>query len=175
MATNAPPQTVSAPMMIEAFGYSVNAMALVICILIVGLIVVFWRQQRRQRLDFSDMITKDGTSVSLTKVLQLVGGITATWIMIKLTLTGGLTEAILGIYLAYVASIEGYSKFISAKYKYNEGASANRNDQYAEDYPRPGRYGEYGASYSDGVRRPGVSRDVADPDQDEHVKPPKEL
>lgn len=95
-------------------------MALSFVLLIAGILFLFWRIQRSEKLDFADMITKNGTTVSLTKVLQLVGGLTATWIMIKLTLTGGLTDAILAIYLAYVGGIEGYSKFVAAKYNYRE-------------------------------------------------------
>lgn len=87
---------------------------------LIGVLFLFWRIQRTEKLDFADMITKDGRSVSLTKILQLVGGITATWIVIKLTLTGTLTEAVFGLYLTYVGAIEGYSKFVAAKYNYNE-------------------------------------------------------
>lgn len=105
---------------IPLFGFDVNVMALALCFLIFGLFYLFWRIQRTEKLDFADMITKDGRAVSLTKVLQLVGGLTATWIMIKLTLSGGLTEGILGIYLAYIGGVEGYSKFLSAKYSYSE-------------------------------------------------------
>lgn len=105
---------------IPLFGFDVNVMALALCFLVFGLVYLFWRIQRTDKLDFADMITKDGRAVSLTKVLQLVGGLTATWIMIKLTLSGGLTEGILGIYLAYIGGVEGYSKFLSAKYSYTE-------------------------------------------------------
>lgn len=117
MATTAP---VSATMMIEIAGYQINLMSVMVVCLILGILFLFYRIQATDKLDFADMLTKDGRAVSLTKVLQLVGGMTATWIMIKLTLTGGLTETILGIYLAYVGGIEGYSKFVSAKYNYNE-------------------------------------------------------
>lgn len=102
------------------FGYHVNVMALAIMIGFASIAFLFFRIQRSKKLDFADMITKDGRAVSLTKVLQLVGGMTSTWIMVKLTLAGGLTEAILGIYLAYVAGVEGYSKYVSAKYNYSE-------------------------------------------------------
>lgn len=105
---------------IPIFGYSVNLMAVAFALLVFGVLFLFWRIQRTQKLDFADLITKDGKSVSLTKVLQLIGGLTATWIMIKLTLTGGITEAILGVYLAYVGGVEAYSKFVSAKYNYKE-------------------------------------------------------
>ena len=110
----------SSNMIFSVLGYDINLMALSVALLIVGVLFLFWRIQRTEKLDFADMITKDGRAVSLTKVLQLVGGVTATWIMIKLTLTGGLTEALFGLYLTYVGAIEGYSKFVAAKYNYSE-------------------------------------------------------
>jgi len=107
-------------MMISAFGYDINLMSVMIILLILGILFLFWRIQSSEKLDFADMLTKDGRAVSLTKVLQLVGGMTATWIMIKLTITGQLTEALFGLYLTYVGAIEGYSKFVAAKYGYSE-------------------------------------------------------
>jgi hypothetical protein len=102
------------------FGYEFNLMAITIGVLILGILYLFYRIQKAEKLDFADMLTKDGRAVSLTKVLQLIGGLTSTWIMIKLTLTGGLTEALFGLYLTYVGAIEGYSKFVAAKYNYSE-------------------------------------------------------
>lgn len=104
------------------FGFSLNLPAATIGALVIGMLFLFYRIQKSEKLDFSDMITKDGRSVSLTKVLQLIGGLTSTWIMIKLTLTNGLTEALFGLYLTYVGAIEGYSKFVAAKYNYKESS-----------------------------------------------------
>ncbi len=107
-------------LIISLFGFSFNIMAVSVLILVLGVLFLFYRIQASEKLDFADLITKDGRSVSLTKMLQLVGGVTATWIMIKLTLTGGLTEALFGLYLTYVGAIEAYSKFVAAKYNYTE-------------------------------------------------------
>jgi hypothetical protein len=63
-----------------------------------------------------DMITRDGTKISATKILQLVGGFVGTFIVIKLTLQGQLDWDIFAIYLGYVASIDGFSKLVMAKY-----------------------------------------------------------
>jgi len=124
----------------DVFGHQVNLMAMAFIVLVAGILFLFWRIQRSQKLDFADMITKDGQTVSLTKVLQLIGGLTATWIMIKLTLTGGLTDAILGIYLAYVGGVEGFSKYVTAKYQYKEfsvrqpaEARISSSDEFAEN------------------------------------------
>jgi amino acid transporter len=102
------------------FGIEINMMAIAITLIMSFIIILFYNIQKSNKLDFADMVTKDGRAVSLTKVLQLIGGLTSTWIMIKLTLTGGLTEALFGLYLTYVGAIEGYSKFVAAKYNYTE-------------------------------------------------------
>ena len=110
---------------VTLFGFTFNLMGIAIVILLAGVFLLFYRIQKSEKLDFADMITKDGKVVSLTKVLQLVGGVSATWVIIKLTLTGGLTEAIFGLYLTYVGAIEGYSKFVAAKYNYKETSVKN--------------------------------------------------
>jgi hypothetical protein len=56
------------------------------------------------------------TQASLTKILQLIGGITATFIVIKMVLTRTLTWDIFAIYLAYVASVDSFNRFLLAKY-----------------------------------------------------------
>lgn len=110
----------AASMTVELFGMQINLMGMAVALALFGILFLFYRIQKSDKLDFADMITKDGKAVSLTKVLQLIGGMSATWVIIKLTLTGGLTEAIFGLYLTYVGAIEGYSKFVAAKYGYAE-------------------------------------------------------
>lgn len=82
-------------------------------------ILMFWmyKAHRSQKLDWSELVTaKNGNKVSLTKFLQLVGGVTGTWIVIYTTLHNKLTYDILLVYLTYVGAIDGWSKFVSAKY-----------------------------------------------------------
>lgn len=132
-------------MIITIFGTTINLMSVMIVLLILGIIVMFWRIHRSDKLDFTDMITKDGRTVSLTKVLQLIGGTTATWVVIKLAITGTLGADIFGIYLAYVASIEGFSKFMTAKYRYQE-QSVRDTSPYSSGYSRPvGGSGAWGS------------------------------
>jgi hypothetical protein len=118
----------AAAMTITAFGFTINLISLMIILLIIGLVVLFIRIQLSNRLDFADMLTKDGHTVSLTKVLQLLGGTTSTWVVIKLASSGALGVEIFATYLAYVASIEGFSKFISAKYGYRETGASGKGD-----------------------------------------------
>lgn len=107
-------------MIVHLWGYELNLMSVMIFVMLFGIWFLFYRIQRSAKLDFADMITKDGKSVSLTKVLQLIGGITSTWVIIKLTSSGALSESIFGVYLTYVGAIEGYSKYVAAKYNYSE-------------------------------------------------------
>ena len=95
--------------------------------------VMLWNVQKSKKLDLSDVITKDGKSVSLTKILQLVGGITATWVIVNLTMNAHLTESIFGLYLAYIGGVEGYSKFIAAKYNYSEKSIKEAADDAAAE------------------------------------------
>lgn len=127
----------AASMTADIFGMQVNLMGLAVALVIAGILFLFYRIQKSDKLDFADMITKDGKAVSLTKVLQLIGGMSATWVIIKLTLTGGLTEAIFGLYLTYVGAIEGYSKFVAAKYGYKESSVKDAQAEGADDVADP--------------------------------------
>lgn len=99
---------------------SISLATLTLYVMLGIIFMLFWRIQQSKKLDFADMLTKNGKSVSLTKVLQLIGGITSTWVIINLALSNALPESIFGLYLAYVGSIEAYSKFIAARYNYSE-------------------------------------------------------
>ena len=94
-----------------------DLMSLSIVIMFMSFGVMFWHAQVKGELNWVDMLKKPHTSqISLTKLIQLVGGVVATWIMVKLTINDKITWDLMAIYLAYVASIEGFSKFITAKY-----------------------------------------------------------
>ena len=119
------------------FGMQIEPVSLIIFIAIIGIIFLVYRIQKTEKLDFADMITKNGRSVSLTKVLQLVGGVTSTWVIIKLTLSGTLAMEMFAVYLTYVASIEGFSKFMAAKYRYEEKSVKDnfQNESTYRQYP----------------------------------------
>ncbi len=94
-----------------------DLMSLVIVLMFISFIVMFWKAQANNKLNWIDLIRKPGTTViSLTKLIQLLGAMVATWIMVKLAMADKMTWDIFAIYLAYAGSIEGYSKFITAKY-----------------------------------------------------------
>lgn len=110
----------SSALILNVFGYQLNIAAIAILTMFLGIIISFYKIQRSEKLDFTDMFTKDGRSVSLTKVLQLVGGITATWVIVKMTLTDSMSESLFMVYLTYVGATEGFSKFVAAKFNYQE-------------------------------------------------------
>jgi hypothetical protein len=102
--------------MVTLFGVTFNIYAAILIVIFTVFLIAVYRAQRAHRFDWMDMITRDGTKISATKILQLVGGIVGTFIVIKLTLQGQLDWDIFAIYLGYVASIDGFSKFMMAKY-----------------------------------------------------------
>jgi hypothetical protein len=93
-----------------------NIVGLVMLAINAFFLVGLWKELKRNDLNWNYLITRDGKRVSTTKILQLVGGFTGTWIMVHLTLGGSITWHMFMIYLAYVASVEGFSKFVEAKF-----------------------------------------------------------
>jgi hypothetical protein len=106
--------------LINLWGYQFNLMTILIFGIIIGILVLFYRIQASEKLDFADMFTKDGRKVSVTKVMQFLAGISSTWFIVKTGLQGTLSPELFGVYLAYMGGIEGYSKFLGAKYNYSE-------------------------------------------------------
>lgn len=113
----------------------INLISVLIVSIILGLILMFWRIQASKKLDFTDILTFDGRKVSLTKTMQLIGGLAATWVVIKMGAVGTLSGEVFGLYLLFIGAIEGYAKYVSAKYGYTEtsvrdgGSSHNENHE----------------------------------------------
>lgn len=120
--------------MVTIMGFTFNIYGALILGFLLFLAGAFWRAQKRGHLNWTDMITRDGEKVSATKVLQLVGGAVGTWIVIQMTLKSQLTWDMFAIYLGYVASIDGFSKLVLAKY----GSMGGGNyQQYPPQYQQP--------------------------------------
>ena len=62
-----------------------------------------------------DLISNPDGTASLTRILQLSAGVTATWVIIKLTITGTLGVEMFGVYLAAMGISEGFTKWIQSK------------------------------------------------------------
>lgn len=139
--------------MVTLLGFTFNIYAAILIVLFAAFLIAIYRAQRAQRFDWMDMITRDGTKISATKILQLVGGIVGTWIVIKLTLQGQLDWDIFGIYLTYVASIDGFSKFMFARY----GAAASDESAVGTRQYNSRHYNTYDSYYgSDGYGKKPV-------------------
>lgn len=108
---------------VTLMGFSFNIYGVVLLVLFLIFALAMHRAGKNGRLDWRDMITRDGSKVSTTKILQLVGGVVGTWIIIQVTLQEKLTWDLFAIYLAYVASIDGFSKFVTAKYRERDSRS----------------------------------------------------
>lgn len=101
--------------------------------------------KKNKHINLSDLVVRDG-ELSTTKILQLVGGVTSTWIVVKLTLTTGINWDIFAIYLAYVASVEGFSKVISAKYSNGQNNGYRNNYSPATSYSPSNSDGPIGSA-----------------------------
>ena len=127
-------------------------------VIVVGLIAVIAygliRAHKDPKSDFewvhlvTDKDVATGTvRASATKILQLVGGITGTYIVIKLTLQNSIEFEIFAAYLAYVASIEGFSKFMLARYGAQQQPQVHYNGPIFTHRRGPNRYDPYSPDY----------------------------
>lgn len=104
-------------------GLQLSGYGLVAVILLLILFYGLWKLGNSAESSFSwedlicntDIVTGKKTA-SVTKILQLTGGVAGTFVVIKLTLTNSLTWDIFVAYLGYVASIDGFSKYLLARY-----------------------------------------------------------
>ena len=103
--------------LVKSMFAGLDLMSFTIIIMFLSFVVMFWRAQAKNQLNWIDLIRKPGSpTISLTKVIQLLGAMVATWIMVKMAMADKVSWDLLATYLAYVGSVEGYSKFVSAKY-----------------------------------------------------------
>lgn len=149
--------------MVTIMGVTFNLYGALLGGLFLFFLGALWRAQRQGHLNWHDMITRDGTKVSTTKILQLVGGIVGTWIMVQMTLNEKLTWDMFAIYLGYVASIDGFSKLVMAKY-----GAAGSDDSHVP-YPRRPRRPRYEEDCDDAgdalARRPAGAAKTPDIDE----------
>lgn len=87
----------------------------VIFVVLLTMALIILHFNKKADINLFDLVTRDG-KLSTTKILQVVGGFVATWVVIKLTVGDKITWDIFTIYLAYVASVEGFSKVVALKF-----------------------------------------------------------
>jgi hypothetical protein len=108
---------------ITIYGHTFNVYAGILLTLFGLLLYGFYKVQtdKNNAFDWTDMLTGVNQSTgkreaSTSKILQLVGAITATFIVVKLTIQNALTFDIFGTYLAYVSATDAFTRFMLAKY-----------------------------------------------------------
>jgi len=108
---------------VTIFGHTFNVFASILIAMFVMLAYGLYKAQRDKNnpFDWIDMFTGINQSTgkreaSSTKIMQLVGGVTGTFIVIKLAILGTLNWDMFAIYLSYVASVDGFTRFMLAKY-----------------------------------------------------------
>lgn len=90
-----------------------------IIIALLAIIAVLTVAHKAKSVNFSifDYFIDPATNkASITKTLQVSAGVTATWVVVKMTASGTLTAEMFGIYLAALGISEGWSKYVGAKY-----------------------------------------------------------
>lgn len=101
--------------------------------LVLTLIGLFWRASK-DGLSCLDLITDKGSGkISLTKVLNLVGGVVGVWTVMRMAIDRTLTTEIFGLFLLYCAGTHGFSTYLSAKY----GPGEAPKPAAAEEAPKP--------------------------------------
>ncbi len=106
---------------VTLFGQTFNIWAMMILFIFSLIAYGLHKACRSNKIDWLDLITSldqatGEVQASATKIMQLIGGITGTFIVVKLTLQNAINWDIFGIYLAYISSAEGFSRFMLAKY-----------------------------------------------------------
>ena len=101
---------------ITVMGFTFNVYGVVLLAIALFFISILYFSHKESKVNWIDLISRDGKTLSTSKLLQLITGIVATWIMIQVTMGGSLTWDLFVIYLAYGASVDGFSKLLLAKY-----------------------------------------------------------
>jgi len=90
-------------------------------LLCLGVILMFKAQKdKKHKFNIFDYFLDENGKTSTSKTLQIVAGITSTWIVVKMTIMGTLTYEILGLYMAAFGIAEGWSKYNNLKFKKNK-------------------------------------------------------
>lgn len=101
--------------LINSISWSV-ILSIVFLILIAFFIHSLWRISRdtSNKYHWLDMISDDNGRASLTRTLQFMAGITATWIVIKMTIVSTIKIEYFIAYLAAMGISEAFTKFVQA-------------------------------------------------------------
>lgn len=81
-------------------------------ILIAGSAYVFWRLSKSEgtKFDFADAFAGENGKTSMSKVFAFLGGLTAIWMMVSMTITKDMTENYFLYFLAAVVAQKGITE-----------------------------------------------------------------
>jgi hypothetical protein len=100
----------------------IDLAALSLALVVFLLFLLLWQAGRRG-LSCLDLVTDKGSGkMSLAKVLNVVGGVGGTWVVLRMAMDKTLTAEIFFTWLLYCASIHVFSTYFGAKFKPGEGA-----------------------------------------------------
>lgn len=92
---------------------------LILIILALALLIKISRD-KSSKFNLISIVSNPDGSASLTRILQLTAGITATWVIINYTINLKLGVEMFAVYLAAMGISEGFTKYLQSK--------ANKND-----------------------------------------------
>lgn len=101
---------------IESQMSQTTVFGIVIASMLIFFLFLLVSAQRKKKINWIDLVSRDGKTLSASKILQLVGGVIASWVVVKLTLQEALSWDLFVVYLTYVASVDGFAKWVNARY-----------------------------------------------------------
>ena len=127
--------------MFTIFGITFSAYAVFVTVAVAIFLIALFLASRNEESHFDwvdlvmapDQVTGK-SKASLTRILQLVGGVAGTFIVVKMTLQSTITFDMFVAYLTYVASIDGFSQFMIAKYGVRGTTSQVQSESEAVPY-----------------------------------------
>ena len=90
------------------------------CLFFAWIIFILWR--KRGTLHCEDLITNRQGKVSRVALAQLSGVLVASWIPIHLAINGKTEADTIAVCLAYLALVEGFSKWLAHKEEVTKSA-----------------------------------------------------
>lgn len=91
-----------------------------VALIVLGIMLLLF-QASRKGYTCLDLVTDKGSGkLSLTKVLNLLGGLVGTWVVVRMAMDRTLGWDVFTAYLLYCASTHGFSNYLSAKFRPGE-------------------------------------------------------
>lgn len=97
---------------------------------IVGIIIMYYANKSKvSTFDIYDYLIDPVTKkASTTKTLQIIAGLTGTWVVTTMAVNKSLTVDFFGVYLTAMGLSEAFGKFVSARYP-DTSKSADKSNE----------------------------------------------